>query len=361
MVKRIIILLISLASLVGLAYYLPRTSPPAGQVKGKLINGTEVGALTSVWERPLISDRTGQWKIFFINDSRADVVSTIPGDPPQLLPAEISNGRWLYFTQENGFFKLWRYTAGDPASQFVLALRRQPTSLTAARDGRLAVYTLSDSAVTADSRRTFLVTVDTGEMKEIIAGARSLSFSSDSRRIVYNTKTGLFTAEVARDLTIGEALTVVSGDIHAPVYSADGESVFFIQKKSGEYFLNRAELRTGITQTILPLGVNTGITDWSLELSPDGKKLVYCGTVGDSYIQTVIGRTLIDGSGWKILSQEGGEAHWSKSGQAILFNLLEFTPDGPRLQVWRMDEEGNNREAVAREGNNWFSQVPQSI
>ncbi len=359
MVKRIIILFVALASLMGLVYYWPTDGSSTGQVKGRIVNRTGVGSLASDWERPYISDRTGQWKIFFISDDRSGGSAMIPGNQPQLLPTEISNNHWLYFTQEEGFYKLWRFTADNSASQFILALRHQPTSLTVTRDGRLAVYALADD--TGIGQRTFLVTLETGAVKEIVSGARSLIFSPDNRRIVYNTTEGLFASEISRELAVGDPLTIASGDSYAPIYAADGDNIYYIENVEGEYLLNRLDLRTGTIQTLISLGVNPGITDWSLELSPDGKKLVYCGSVDKSYIHTVIGRVMVDGSGSKILSQDGGEAHWSKSGQLIFFNSLEFTTLGPRLQIWRMDEEGNNREAVAWEGNNWLSQIPQPI
>ncbi|MFA5106876.1 MAG: hypothetical protein WC497_00955 [Patescibacteria group bacterium] len=361
MAKRLIIFLIALACLAGLVSLWPRTSSPGGQVMGRIVNRQPIGNLGTTWERSYISDRTGQWKIFLISNDQGGGSAMIPGSQPQLLPTEISNGHWLYFTQEEGFYKLWRFTPDNNASQFILALRHQPTSLAATRDGRLAVYTLSESTRTDNSQRTFLVKLEAAEVKEIVSGARSLIFSPDNRRIVYTTTEGLFSSEISRELAVGDPLSIAPGDIYAPTYAADGDNIYYIENVEGEYLLNHLDLRTGTIQTLISLGVNPGITDWSLELSPDGKKLVYCGSVDKSYVHTVIGRVMVDGSGEKILSQDGGEAHWSKSGQQIYFNSLEFTSLGPRLQIWRMDEEGNNREAVAWEGNNWLSQVPRPI
>lgn len=357
MIKRLSLLIIALASLVGFLAFWPKAEKSEdGLVKGRQIQLPAATPLLTKWEHPFLSDKEGAWKIYFFNETQPEPVALLPGPGNQYLPAKIDSDHWLYLSEEDGFFSLWRISLSEQTRDFIIALRQRPASLQTSADGRWAIYTLP-GAKAGFNLRNFLLNLQTGQTKEILPVGRDLRFSHSGKQLTFATEAGVHLSEMMQDEKISEPLLVASGDISTPIFSRNSERLYFIRKGAETNTLAAVELGSGNEIRLASFETGEATFSWQLELSPDGKRLLYSGFDSNTR-NSLIGHLLVDGSGQKEFENVGQWAHWSESGNHLLYNVVTSREGRFAGQIWRMDLEGNNREAITRSHDNWFAPTP---
>ncbi len=356
MVKRILILVIAVISLAGLVYWWLESEGETGEVKGHIVQRETVDLLTSEPIQPFISDQTGLWNIYTYQEYRDRSVAVVPNSSDQLLPVMIGDNTLLYFSREEEFFKLWKYTIDSNEKDFVLALRDIPKQLTAAPNGHYAVYSVSDTKSMDGSLRSFLVHLDSHEVRPISDGVLSIQISPDSRRMVYNTRSGTYYSEILRTGVTTDPLLIVSGVTYAPIFSIAGEKVYYIVEEENNFRIKANDLRGQNESVIIEMPKIADVGDWTLDLSADSQIILYTQVIDQDALLGNIGHVRVDGSQWEQLINNGISARWSRTENGdILYNTLDLSSGNRKVQIWKMNSKGNYREALTRSGNNWLA------
>ncbi|MBU0707626.1 hypothetical protein KKG41_04610 [Patescibacteria group bacterium] len=355
MKKSLFILMLSLVCLGGLVYWWQTDTQQADrEVKGRVTKPSDEAHIVSDWERPFITDRNDSWKIMSYETTAEQVNELIPGEDKQLLPVLIDNDELIYFTATEGFYKLWRYSLLEKSNIFVIGIRQAPIELEVAANGRFAVYTVLDTSRSNLGNRCFLVNLETRQIKEIGSGIRDIEISPDNRHIAYTMDHGLYFIEVLHSKDPTSPIMIQEGDIEAPVFSKSGERIYFIKQLDDVASIVSTDLRGAEDKEILALEVSGGNAEWTMELSQDGEKLLYTDIIDSEALRGNIGWIRTDGTDQHYYVNQGISAHWSKTGHEIWYNRLEIKNGQVSRQIWKMNDQGNYREAVTQEGNNWF-------
>ncbi|MDD5342181.1 MAG: hypothetical protein PHI73_02495 [Patescibacteria group bacterium] len=362
MAKRIVFLVIALICLAGFIGWLQIKKLPAGisEVRGKIARPAPFEIVPSSWSEPFVSDRDGTRRIYFYDSAQNSAGAVLPGLAAQLLPVLIDNESLLYFTQESGFYKLWSYSFSEKSNTFLIAISERPVNLTASTDGRLAVYSVVDP-IQPGKQRSFIIYLDSRQIKEIGSGISSLNISPNGRRIAYADKEGISVRELIRTDTLSEPFLIYSGEALAPIFSASSEEIIFVKKQDENYYLASGDLRGQAQKEIIALPNIAGTINWTLDLSDDGQSIVYTAMLDEEKFQGRIGQVTLDGGQIQEFGIIGILARWSSKENDIWYNTLELGPAGPRAQIWKMNKQGNYREAITREGNNWLTPLPGAI
>ncbi len=355
MVKRILLLTITLASLAGLILWWPRGEiEDTAAVKGQRLQVQSSQTHLSINNELFVSDKTGELKIYLFDDNqnKSSILIDEPGS--QFLPSLVGQDGLLFFSYSDGFYQLWRYDLNQSQKEFIIGLRQEPVDLFTTADGRWAIYSVTDAIDFDYTRRSFLIDLKTKRAQTITDGVRSILISSNNRSLIINKKDGLYYSEISTTGQATELLKIIEGKIYAPALSSDGESLYYIVEADGTYKIVVNNLRGSSVEDVLILPDYQSIIDWTLKISPDNNELLYTAVESHEALTGIIGRLKIDGTDWQELTDDGVLADWSNSSEYIWYNKIVVSEGKKSIQLWRMNRQGNYREAIMRSAQSWF-------
>ncbi|MDP3964665.1 MAG: WD40 repeat domain-containing protein [bacterium] len=353
MKTRIALLVISLLALAGLALWFRAPEQEKGSVLSQR-NKPERQSIIIDNTTPFVSDRTGSEQLMIYSEATDSSLRLLPSTEDQFLPRMNGRGELWYFTESSGFYRLWRMADTKEEPVMVMALRSRPVRLTVSQSGEYGIYTIEQNSPEI-RRRSFVFSTSTGEVEEIGQEIRGESFSPDGRSFVYASASGLWYRELLTIGTLTDALQLATGSIWAPSLQADG-SALYLSEEEGGVGLYRAGLRGQSNELLISLPGSPQVVSWTMDVAPNGLQAVYTAVTDYQLLQGQIGfLSLADPVNTEVISDSGIAAQWSADEETIWYNQLSLGSGEATAQIWRMYPDGNYREAITTEGNNWLT------
>lgn len=291
-------------------------------------------------------------RIYFMSDrSGAQNIWTLPrgGQAKQLtnfndgrvLWANLSyDGREIVFERN---FKIWKMaTDGGRAAEVPITLRG--AAMTPIIDRVTASTQIREFALSPDGKKVAMIArgevfatsaKDGGDAARITNSAAAESFvswSSDSRKVVYSSERGGTMTLFEYDFQTEKEtqLTTVPGNDAGATYSPDGKSIVFVRNSRSLMLMDAGtkqvrELAKFYTDPPPLFGSD------SVRWSPDGKWIAYLTYAPETRSYTNVSVVPVDGGAARPISflanSNSGTIAWSPDGSYLLFDTNQRTED----------------------------------
>jgi Tol biopolymer transport system component len=314
------------------------------QTKNDIGRPTELGL---VW---VTTGETGLGRVATVDAMNEAQMLTSASDDVRLA-CRINQTRLAYFVQDNGFYKLWLWMADQTNNKFIVATRQKPFELICDQLGNRIFY----SAYDGSRRILYQVDVATNTTRLVDSVTGRAGIDQTGQHLVYPMAAGLFYREINLSGELSQPLRVVSGEAMAVTFTRSNNAIIYVLKEKNGYTIYQTDWRSQTTEQLNRFDIGRTDLEWSLDLSSDGKMILYRYVAKDASWQSTIGTVQIDGTGQQELQTGVGRTAWAPNEQLIVYEKLRFETDRILIDLWQMSAQGSDREVMAGTGRNYLT------